>query len=308
MNNLKDCVRSTRRMASSAATVITSRSVRESQIGSEIGVEMTENQRRRIEQWLPELTIFEGNQSEDVFSSSSASSVSKESRQTIPIQVKTSDISVSERISELLSNDPGHFDLEFEIIQHMRESAAKKFASQEYTEAENILFKILKRSETNFGPEYAWRAETTRMLATVYWQTNKWEEAEKVMREEWIERDKNMEMLAIALFQHGKWDEAENILHEILNDLMENSPQELQVMHLLGEINLAKSNLKVAENWAVKAIRGRKLIFGNDILFYESVNLLSQIYEAQEESTYAEAYKALLPRNFERILFSKAND
>lgn len=58
-NNLEACARSAGRMVSSAATIVTSRSVSGSQTGSLFHPEMTEQQRLHVVEWIPSPTICE---------------------------------------------------------------------------------------------------------------------------------------------------------------------------------------------------------------------------------------------------------
>jgi tetratricopeptide (TPR) repeat protein len=58
-NNLEACARSAGRMVSSAATIVTSRSVSGSQTGSLFHDEMTEQQRIHVAEWIPSPTICE---------------------------------------------------------------------------------------------------------------------------------------------------------------------------------------------------------------------------------------------------------
>jgi tetratricopeptide (TPR) repeat protein len=59
-SNLEACVRSAKKMVSSAASIVSERSVSGSQVdGSLFGDDMSERQRRRVESWIPENTIFE---------------------------------------------------------------------------------------------------------------------------------------------------------------------------------------------------------------------------------------------------------
>ena len=50
-----------------------------------------------------------------------------------------------------------------------------------------------------------------------------------------------------------------------------------------------------AKTWCLKAVQGRQTTLGKrHHLFYESVNLLAQIYDAKGDFVEAEGYKAVL--------------
>lgn len=66
-------------------------------------------------------------------------------------------------------------------------------------------------------------------------------------------------------------------------------------MRALAEICFTMKELDDAKTWCMKAVQGRLGTLGKrHHLFYKSVNLLAQIYDAKGEFVEAEGYKAVL--------------
>jgi hypothetical protein len=194
MHHLGDCVQSAGKMVSSAATIVESRSARGT---SEFGDHMNEDQRRRVEQWIPKPPIFEHNEEIEVpyqkttslpcdpncSSLSDTSTVAPS--QLIRFSVENVDLSlkfVDRRISDLSMQDPD-FDLEFEVIQHGLKPGTDKFQVRDYLGAESFLKKILVESQKKYCQQFPWRDETTRMLAIAYCHQAKWMEVDKLFAE-----------------------------------------------------------------------------------------------------------------------------
>jgi len=140
-----------------------------------------------------------------------------------------------------------------------------KFEAGQYEEAEQLLEKVENRSKVRYGPAFDGKEKITETLTKIY--------------------DKL-----------GKWAKLESILLEGLQGLGET--QLLQTMYLLAEACLGKGNLDKAEMWCQRVCRGRKQIFGdNDILYYQSLDLLARICEACGPSKRLEVdgYRSLIP-------------
>lgn len=337
MHHLEDCVQSAGKMISSAATIVESRSVRGT---SEFGDHMNEDQRRRVEQWIPKPPTFEYNEEIEVVPPKltslprdpNCSSLSDTSTvtpsQLIQFGGENIDLSLkflNRRISDLSLSDPDS-DIEYEVIQHWLKLAADKFEVRDYLGAESFLKKILVESQKKYGEQFLWRDETTKMLAIAYCHQAKWTEADVLFAEDFKERSRTIETLAMGFFLLGKKEEAGKIClgkqfearekivellatsyyHEkkwgkakiFLIELLEYEMEEklrLERMHTLAEICFAAGDLEDAKTWCTKAVQGRLTTLGKrHYLFYQSVNLLAQIYDAKGEFVEAEGYKAVL--------------
>ena len=338
MHHLEDCVQSAGKMISSAATIVESRSVRGN---SEFGDHMNEDQRRRVEQWIPEHPIFEHNEEIDVVLPKKTTSFPRDPNcsslsdtstinpsQLIRFSGEDVDLSlksIDRRISDLSLQDSDS-DLEYEVIQHWLKLAIDKFKVRDYLGAESFLKKILVESQKKYGEQFPWRDETMRMLAIGYCHQAKWIEADKIFAEGFKERNRTMETVAMEFFLLGKkeeagkiclgkqfearekivellatsyyhekkWHEAKTFLIELLEYEMEEKLR-LERMHTLAEICFAQGDLEDAKTWCTKAVRERLTALGKrHHLFYQSVNLLAQIYDAKGEFVEAEGYKAVL--------------
>ena len=309
---------------------------------------MNEDQRRRVEQWIPEHPIFE--QTDDfegqaipgkknvmpvhdpIVSSLSDTSTARSSQfiQDLFESSKGDDVDISlKNVGRPMSDPPlndNDSDLAYEKIHHWRKFAFQKYQAKDYTSAESFLTKILEESEKKYPDGFPWQDETTKMLGIVYCRQRKWNEADKLFASEFKSRNKTLEGLAMEYFLQGKkheageiclhtnfparekivellatsyyheknWIEANTFLHELLQYDMEEKIR-LERMHLLAEINFSLKHFEVAKNWCLKAVQGRLTLLGKrHYLFYQSVNLLAQIYDAIGDVVEAEGYKAVL--------------
>jgi len=161
--------------------------------------------------------------------------------------------------------DDSSLDAEHEIIRGWRQSATVKFEAGQYEEAEELLEKVVNRSEVRYGPAFEGRDKITKLLTKIY--------------------DKL-----------GKWAKLERILQEGIQALEDH--QLLHTLYLLGEACLGKGDLDKAEEWCQYAYRGRKVLLGeHHIQYYQSLDLLARIYEAGGPSKRfeVEGYRALIP-------------
>ena len=416
MTNLEDCVRSARRMVSSAASIVSARSVRDSQMGSEHGEQLTEQQRTRIQEWIPPPTIPEDEEHENLHMnpddtqnemsnnllSTTSSNVGSPSGPGPSSdlfserQPETSVTSLSERMADLSTIDP-HYDLQVGLIQIWRNSASTNFETKNYAEAEKYLKRIIDRSESLFGTRFDWRSEVVEMLAIAYCHLDKcgeaemllgepfekkqevirllaakyyrigdWESGDRIAKSQLSGRDTDLKELLIEFCQQGRWigvkkilekkfegrdqtaealgiafchkgepasaeklleenfdgkervlrtlsfyyfqnrelTKAEKILMDLFTNIDESSVTYFGAMHTLAEVKLGLQKFNEAEEWALKAMRGQKSVFGmQHTLFYQSVNLLAAVYEAKDELVEAEGYRGLLPSEFEGTYF-----
>jgi Tetratricopeptide repeat len=341
-NHLEECVQSAKKMISSAATIVEARSIRG---GSEFGDPMSEEQIRRVQQWIPEPPIFENNDNSE---EQPANTVNPVHSHNISSLSDTSTVNSSRFIQDLFeSSSSTHFDislqnvkqrssdlppnetdsdLAYEKIHHWLRFAYQKFEAKDFAVAESFLKKILEESEKKYPDGYRWKDKTTKMLAISYCHQRKWEEADRIFGTDFNGRDKTLEGLAMQYFLQGKKDEAgkiclgkkfparEKILellatsfyHEkkwieaslFLSELLQYDMEEkirLERMHTLAEIAFTQKRFEEAKTWCLKAVQGRLTLLGKrNFQFYQSVNLLAQIYDAMGDFVEAEGYKAVL--------------
>jgi tetratricopeptide (TPR) repeat protein len=232
---------------------------------------------------------------------------------------------VNQQSSDLPPNDTDS-DLAYEKIHHWIRFAYQKFQAKDFAAAESFLKKILEESERKYPNGCRWKDETTKMLAISYCHQRKWEEADKIFATDFNGRNKTLEELAMQYFLQGKKDEAgkiclgkkfparEKILellatsyyHEkkwleaslFLSQLLQYDMEEkirLERMHILAEIAFTQKHFEEAKTWCLKAVQGRLTLLGKrNFQFYQSVNLLAQIYDAMGDFVEAEGYKAVL--------------
>jgi hypothetical protein len=128
--------------------------------------------------------------------------------------------------------------------------------------------------------------------------------AEKLLEENFDGKEKVIRTLSFYYFQSRALTKAEKILMDLCTNVDEPSVTSFGAMHTLAEVKLGLQKFNEAEEWALKAMRGRKSVFGmQHVLFYQSVNLLAVVYEAKDELVEAEGYRGLLPPEFEGTYF-----
>ena len=358
INHLEECVNSAQKMVSSAATIVEARSHHGgSQMGSEWGDVLNEEQRRGVERWIQEADIPEVRDLEDrpnicltinpppqrgtLLSNSSTLAEeevlpSSSSAKFIDTLFKThspmmSPINFAESLDKrtsqlsLLSDgksDRGNSDLEDDVIQHLRRSASR---AKDYSEANPILEKILEKSEKKYGKGFQWRDETLRMRTEACIQLGKWDEASKLLDEDFEGKSKLLQSLCLEFIRQGKRAEAERLMrrgfdgrelvltslitsyvhdkkwsdaHRCQLDLMTYESEDLvrfERIHFLAELCFKIKDYEYAKEYCLKAIQERQRILGKrHHQFYQSVNLLAQILNATGNTVEAEAYKAQL--------------
>jgi ankyrin repeat protein len=156
-------------------------------------------------------------------------------------------------------------NVEPEIIESFRSLAIAKFETAKYADAEGFVRKAIYYLESTRGSQFDGR-------------------------------DELLELLAIACWKQSKCAEAEVILLEIVKDKEERQTHTLRLLHALAEVYLAKNDLNLAENFCLKALKGRGSVLGRThILFQDSVTLLVEIYEAKGDAFEAQGYKVAYP-------------
>jgi hypothetical protein len=212
-------------------------------------------------------------------------------------------------------------DIDDKSIEEMRNTASQSFAAQDYATAESMLQEVMKESEDKYGPAFNWRDETMERHATACWELGKWEQADKILDQQFKGRAKLMNTLARRSVDNGKRDSAERLLSKhfdgreaimeilvesylrdkkwenasrLLVELLQNETRQtirLERMHTLATVCFALKEYGKAEGWCLKTLIGRQGEMSHK--FYDSVTLLAQIYNA-DANVQASTYEAVL--------------
>jgi hypothetical protein len=331
VTNLETCVRSAGKLVSSASTLVTSRSQNGSQFGSEFGSEFGDQERSRIEDWIPEATIFDATEAQNLGDrpmqpAPAARSFIPATKKSVALpQVRT----MSKNTEMTIQNSIRGID--YDLMDSLLTSAENKFRNKAYAGAEEILQRMLVRANVTYSSRWKWRGQILRMLAVCYCQLERWEEAAQVLdqgfngreqematvatdfclhdrldaaknllKRDFQGRDKIMEFYAKKAYWRRRWGNAEEALLKLLHSTEpEGELEAFRYMQALAEVKLAKGDLEIARDLCLKAMYGRKNTLGKThVVYYQSVNLLALICEAQNDQVEAEAYKALLPTEF----------
>jgi tetratricopeptide (TPR) repeat protein len=263
---------------SSASTIVGARSTIAG--GSEFGSGMSERQRVRIADWIPDAssTVDEGDEHDTYATSSTFSQVDAFTDDTATAyhDAQTTRTSVVQGGRELPRPAPDgpDPDIVLHLVKHWKRCAKSKFDAGEYASAEIYLGKVIKRSEAIQGARFEGRGETVQMLALSLSRQGKWNETHVLLREKFDGREETMEQIATDCRDQRNWEQAEKIY-------------------------FGKNDYKNAEKWCHQAAREIKANVGmKDPLLFESMYLLAQIYNANGDVEEAEAYRALLPPGF----------
>lgn len=265
--HLEDCVRSAEKFVSVTSDIVKSQSTI---VGvSEFGGANYEPRWKRIEKRAPE-------SSNDIDAAATTTSIQPPPSYSLNADssennAETTLTSITKGATEVSLDDPDP-DMETLFIQHWINSAKSAIDDGKYAQAETYIKKILERSEAMYGEQFNSKGETLEMLATVYNKQKKWDEAEKICLD---------------------------LLNQKMPDALSDS-QRFKIMHDLAVLNLGKKDYTNAAKWCQQAIRGIKATAGmKNAAFYSSVCLFSQIHEAKGDSIEAEAYRTLLPSDYE---------
>lgn len=202
-------------------------------------------------------------------------------------------------------------DLETLLIQSWEKSVNSKIAGEDYEAAEIYLKKILKRSEAIYGKESQRNCEFLEQLATVYRKLWKLNEAEKVLldllnnKKAGITTDRQrwriMNTLAEVHFSKYDYVNARKLCQQVIQGTKKQSFK--NVIDLLfakpRSTNATWSQQVTKEIKAATATRNGP--FENSDLFYDAVNLLSQINEVKGEAFERESFSTLLPPDYSTI-------
>jgi hypothetical protein len=189
-----------------------------------------------------------------------------------------------------------------------------------------LLEQVIKGSETMFGDDYPWRAETKSLLAETCIRLGRWDDAGKIFAEKydgreaqidamangflrerqwdrlnWVLRHKFsgreniMEAASRALILDQKWAEAKEMLVGLMTYKKEDSARGLERMYLLAEACWSRKDLGDAKQMCITAIESQNSILQrSDPLYSQFVKLAVQICDAQNEREQAEKFRSLL--------------
>jgi tetratricopeptide (TPR) repeat protein len=275
--------------------------------GSE-GIALSERQRSRIANWIPEVasTINEDDDHDTYATTSTFSEIDVFTDDTVTAyhDAQTSRTSVGYGRTEEEPHGPDP-DIMKHLIQHWRKSAKSKFDAGEYAAAENCLQKVVRRSETTFGPQFEWRDETMKLLVQALSRQGKWNETHLLLQQKFKGREETMEQIATRCRKECNWEQAEKLLLDLWNhpteprDQNARSQRSMRLKYAFAEVYFGKKDYENAEQWCHRAVREIKANLGmKDPLFYESICLLAEVYKANGDAEEAEAYRALIRPGF----------
>jgi hypothetical protein len=256
MQHLEVCVQSAGTVVSSASTMISSQTTIVE--GSIFGPELSEFQRRRIEEWS---------------TSSSPLSPNQPFPDPETGRYRNAEAVITSVCTDVTSShDIGDPEIEIRLLQHRRESARKDLADGKYEMAETQLKRILGGSVAAYGStRFEGHCEVSEMLATALCRQSKWDEAESILVKLWenaatptvydLSSLKAAYALANLFFGKQDWKNAAQWCQKAIG--------------------------------GVKSTLGMKSSF-----FNESVYLFTQILEAQKNYEEANAYMGLLPEGY----------
>lgn len=353
--NLETCVRSAGKLVSSATTLVSRNSQKGSQFGSDFGDELTDQKKSQIESWIPEPTIYEEIEEQNLDHVPVSTRPSTPPPAPAPITSKLPNRNpvarpvptITKPFAEMTIKDTLPNDIDYDLIESLFTSAKKKFSDKDYVGAEQVIQRIVARANVTYSSHWKWRDELLKILAVIYCELKMWEKASEVLdqefegrdeeiksrAEEWCfqnqcgavkvlltkkfeGREKIMELYAKRVYWNEQWDEAGEVLRELLNTRTLELDR-LRITQALAEVAFARGaarimfdntvreekNIDIARELCLTALYGRKKILGNaHVLYYQSINLLVLIYNAQGDSVEAEGYKALLPADFDGII------
>jgi pentatricopeptide repeat protein len=267
MTNLEVCVCSAERLVSTARSIITTRETIIPESRRSDLMDLTDQRRNEISSWIPKPT---NTQSSDRDRDRTGSD--------IPGGTVTTDTT---------------FDRELVNIQTLLKLARVSYNSQEYDEAKVLLERFRTRSEAKYGPNFDERNEVLEMLAITYCRLKEWDSAEDIVRLNFDSREKVVKSMVWCYCEQGRWDDAERLLCETLES---ESPHEADIEYTLGEVYLAKGYYDKAIKLCDKILR----TLGDDhVLFYLTLSLLTEIYEAKGDIIEVKLHRDLLPPGIE---------
>jgi tetratricopeptide (TPR) repeat protein len=226
------------------------------------------------------------------------------------VDAQTADRSVVEGPVELprpVTDGPDP-DVVVHLIKYWKKSARSKFDAGDYAAAEIYLGKVIKKSEAIHGAQFEGRPRMVQLLVLALSQQGKWDETHALLQEKFHRREETMEQIATDCREQGNWEEAEKVLDYLWNNPTEpNNPrsgsQKMRLKQALAEVYFGKKDYPNAEKWCHLAVIEIKANVGmEDPLFFGAIYLLAEVYKANGDIEEMEAYRALLPLEFCRMI------
>ena len=192
------------------------------------------------------------------------------------------------------------FDREHANLQTLLKLSKEAYIDQNFYEARALLENFRKRSEIKYGSNFEERSEVLGLLATIYCRLADWKKAEEIVHLNFDGQEIAMKSLVFCYWDHRRWDDAERILSEMSES---DTADETDCKYILAELYFERGLYEKAIQTcdALLQILGK-----NHELFYLTLNLLAQVYEAKGDAFEARLHRELLPHGIERFsLFAK---
>ena len=215
-------------------------------------------------------------------------------------------LSPFEKMTQLCDRllDEGRNEEAVILLERQRQTATLSEAKGEILKSLTIGYARLGRwedVEKLVDEGFAGRDETLLRLAEEGCDKCEWTTVEELLafRFRFKGREDIQQRLAVDYYDRGEWDDAELLLTDLFRGRKEYTKEGLQAMHMLANIKYTKDEYDEAEDYAIRAVNGRRIILGpQHVLYYQSVNLLVRIYEAKGDVTGVTETSAMLPSGF----------
>ena len=313
VSNMEICVRSAGKLVSTAATIVSLRSQRGNQSVS--GEALTAQQRTQIELWIPEPTISEEEAptavpTETTEDSESLAQSTSAGTSPQPTNSRTGlTAALSHRVSQItIQKSSAKFDNP--LTQRWLTSGREKFDKDDFADAEQLLQRMLRSADATYKTHWKGRDDVLRMLAVSYCQLDLWEEATLVLEEEFEGKDKIMEFYAKRAYWNGSYEESAEVLVRLIQSCAADQDKlvEMRLTQALAEVKFATEEFDEALELCLKVTAGRKQMLGSrHVLYFQSINLLTWIYQAKKDSVENARYKKRLPDRFQGINLFNTN-
>jgi tetratricopeptide (TPR) repeat protein len=322
IDNLEGCMRSVKKIVSAASSVVGSLSESSSavldgsQASSKIGSLFTDGQRRAVENWILQPTIYETEYEHDP---EPATSQTEHSLIFTAITKETTDTQDNQLLNATAA-EASDSDMEADMIEHWQKKGRHKLSHAKYSEAASYLEKALERAEARhdrktdfegrdgtlellatayyhqnklknveeimnkFGENYPGKLRTLDMLISAHCEQNEWEEAEKLIlkQTDTQTRDQRLRGLALRCSKESQWNVAKDILLKHTSFEGRN-----KVLKLVASECYQKSELTVAEELLHEHV---KCMTEGDVQCLESLHILADLYLQMGELESAVTY------------------
>jgi len=269
MANLEVCVTSAKRFVQTASSIVNARLAISEGRRSDHG-DLTDQKRNEISSWIPKPTSPSHDGTDQTTQIGSGGSV----------------------ITSVITAT--NFDREHANLQTLLKFSREAYKGRQFEEAKLLLQRFRKRSEARYGGNFDERNEVLSMLAMIHCRLGEYDFAEEIIQNSKFEgRDKVIKSLVFSYCEDGRWDNAERILRE-LADL--EGTREMDSEYMLGELYLVRGHYDKAIQSCDKIIQ---FLGEEHVLFYMSLSLLAQIYDAKGDTIEARLHRDLVPPGIE---------